>query len=154
MRRYCLVLLLMLLGPAPALADLAAGLAAYDAGDYVQARTEWQPLARAGDPEAQIALAELYIHGLGVVRDAARGVYWYRQAACRGAVVARLNLGDLYDRGLGVTRDRIKAYAWLELAARSRRPWAIQRRDGIGRQIGEGRIAEAKTLAAHILESC
>ncbi len=156
MRKPCLVTLLMLtlLGPAPVLAEMAAGLAAYDAGDYAQARTEWQPLAHAGDPEAQTALAGLYVQGLGMARNPAIAVYWYRRAACQGAVVAQLNLGDLYDRGLGVPRDQDKAYAWLALAARSGHLWAIQRRDGIGRQLGETRIAAATTPASRILQSC
>lgn len=156
MRKCCLVTLLMLilLGPAPVQADLAAGLAAYDAGDYALARAEWQPLAQAGDPEAQIALAGLYVQGLGLARDPAMAVYWYRQAACRGAVVAQLNLGDLYDRGLGVPRDQDKAYAWLALAARAGHRWAKQRRDGIGRELGDKRIAAATASAARMLQSC
>ena len=65
-------------------ADLAAGLAAFDAGDYRQAAEEWRPLAEAGDPEAQLALADLYRNGLGVPFDLAAAAAWYRRAAEQG----------------------------------------------------------------------
>ncbi len=49
---------LLLAATAPAArADFAEGLAAFDAGDYRGALEAWQPLAEAGDAEAQIALA-------------------------------------------------------------------------------------------------
>ncbi len=140
-------------GRADPRADFAAGLAAFDAGDYAVAHRNWQSLAQAGNPQAQIALAGLFIAGLGVTADAALAAAWYRRAALQGAAMAQLNLGDLYARGQGVQRDLVKAYAWLELAARSGQVWARQRRDEIGRKIGIIRIDEAMALADKLLDS-
>jgi len=42
-------------------ADMADGLAAFDAGDYATAFEEWRALARAGEAEAQVALAGVSI---------------------------------------------------------------------------------------------
>ena len=39
----------------PAAADLAGGIAAYDAGDYLTAYRELRSLAELGDPAAQLA---------------------------------------------------------------------------------------------------
>lgn len=71
MRAATLVALSLLFVGAPSRADIADGLAAYDAGDYATAVEEWRPLAEAGDTEAQVALAGLYLSGLGVPTDAA-----------------------------------------------------------------------------------
>jgi TPR repeat protein len=149
MRMICLVTVLVWLGLSPARADFAAGLQAYDGGDYALAWAEWQAQAQAGDPDAQIALAGLFIQGLGVARDPAMAVHWYRRAAQQGAVMAQLNLGDLYARGLGVERDLVRAYAWLELAARKGQNWARRRRDEIAKRLTPERIAAALTLVDH-----
>ncbi len=86
-------------------ADMADGLAAFDAGDYATAFEEWRALARAGEVEAQVALAGLYLAGQGTRADAAEALRWYRLAAEQGDAVAQLNLGDLLSRGLGVARE-------------------------------------------------
>ena len=38
---------------APAMADVKAGVDAWQQGDYAKAIAEWRPLALAGDPDAQ-----------------------------------------------------------------------------------------------------
>ena len=126
----------------------AAGLAAYDAGDYGSSLEAWQPLAGAGDVAAQVALAGLYMSGLGVARDPAEAVLWYRRAALAGDPVAQLNLGDLYGRGQGVPRDPLEAYAWFSLAADQGRRWAALRRDELAGQLTPGQLAEARELIA------
>src|ERR1700679_1014760 len=56
--------------PAPSSAavedPLAAGLAAYDGGDYAQALELLQPLAAAGSAPAQVKLGRLYANGFAV----------------------------------------------------------------------------------------
>ena len=44
-----IVVLVLAAGAMPARADFAAGMAAYDRGDYQTAYKEWLPLAKAGD---------------------------------------------------------------------------------------------------------
>jgi TPR repeat protein len=132
--RACLVLLLGLglltFWPhqaTPARADLTTGLAAYDAGDYQTALAQFRGLAEAGNQEAQVALADMLLQGLGGPADSAQALFWYRRAACRGNRIARLNLGELYAGSRGVRRDLPQAYFWLELAAREGSQWAVQR---------------------------
>ena len=61
----------------PALADFAAGLQAFDGGDYGVALENWQPLADAGDADAQTAIAGMYLAGAGVSQDFQLAAHWY-----------------------------------------------------------------------------
>jgi len=132
-------------------AGFSDGLAAYDAGDYGAAYQAWLPLARAGDGDAQAAIADLYLSGLldrPVGANARRrinitAVWWYRQAARCGHVIAQLNLGDLYADGVAVERDLVEAYLWLGLAARGGNAWAERRRGGLAGQLTPGQLAAA-----------
>ncbi len=128
---------------APAGADFAEGLAAYDGGDYRTAFEQWHALAEAGDAQAQTALAGLYQAGEGVPEDAAAALRWYRRAAEQGDAVAQQNLGDLYATGRGAARDLVRATVWLSLAAEQGRPWAARRRDGLSPQLSPEQHAEA-----------
>ncbi len=149
MKQHLVVTVLLLaVSAAPSRADFADGLAAYDAGDYRTSVEEWRPLAEAGDPEAQVALASLYLDGLGVARDQVEGARWYRLAAEQGEPVAQLNLGDLYSRGQGVPRDLAQAYLWLSLAAAQGRAWAERRRQDLARTMSGEDLAAAERLLA------
>ncbi len=125
-------------------ADMADGLAAFDAGDYATAFEEWRALARAGEVEAQVALAGLYLAGQGTRADADEALRWYRLAADRGDAVAQLNLGDILNRGLGVARDPVGAYVWFALAAAQGRHWPALRRDEIAARLNPAQRAEAE----------
>ncbi len=129
-------------------ADFAAGLAAYDGGDYRTAFEEWRALAEAGDAEAQTALAGLYLDGQGAPADAAEAVRWYRRAAEQGDAVAQQNLGDLYRLGRGVGRELVSAYVWLSRAAEQGRRWSAQRRDEIAERMSPVQLAEAEARLA------
>jgi hypothetical protein len=48
--------LLAVAGAGTAAADVPAGIAAWQAGDYARAVAEWRAPAEAGDPEAQFNL--------------------------------------------------------------------------------------------------
>jgi len=141
-------------------ADMADGLAAFDAGDYATAFEEWRALARAGEAEAQVALAGLYLAGQGTRADAAEALRWYHLAAGQGDAVARqgdavaqLNLGDLLSRGLGVARDPVGAYVWFALAAAQGRRWPALRRDEIAAELSPAQRAEAEARLAAWRES-
>ena len=58
--------LLALTGAGTAAADVPAGIAAWQAGDYARAVAEWRPLAEAGDADAQFNLGQAYRLGRGV----------------------------------------------------------------------------------------
>ena len=137
-------------------ADFSGGLAAYDGGDYDAAYLAWLPLARAGDGDAQAAIADLYLSGLldqpvganerrRIERTAA---WWYRQAARCGHIVAQLNLGELYNRGIGVERDLVEAFMWLGLAARGGNRWASEFQQRTASEMTPSQIAEATVRLA------
>ena len=120
-------------------ADFSEGLADHDGGDYYGVYLAWLPLAKAGDGEAQAAIADLYLSELLDQPDGAneRGriqrtaAWWYREAARCGHIVAQLNLGELYNSEIGVERDPVQAYVWLGLAAQGGNRWALEFRQRI-----------------------
>ena len=100
------------------LALLAKGYEAYfDNKDYTKAREIWEPLAEAGNAEAQFNLGVLYENGRGVARDYSKARKWWEKAAAAGDVKAQNNLGSLYENGLGVEQDYAKAREFYEKAA-------------------------------------
>ena len=54
---------------------------------------------------------------MGVVRNSAEAVRWFRLAADQGHAAAQGNLGIAYSNGLGVVRDAVEAARWFRLAA-------------------------------------
>lgn len=124
------VLLLGLLAvalPLPAAADLASGIAAYDAGDYVAADRALRGLAVLGDPAAAHVLARMYFAGQGVPADPQRGIEWERKAAEGGEPKAQLDLGLRYQYGLAVPQDIAAAETWYRMAAEQNLPAAQYR---------------------------
>ena len=104
--------------PAVAAADAAAGLAAYNRGDFGTALRIWQQLAPGGDVQAQTGLGVLYYNGQGVVPNHGEALHWFSQAAAQGDADAQYNLAVMYAHGLGVAPDTAAARQWLEEAAR------------------------------------
>ncbi len=90
--------------------------AAFEAGNYAEARELWLPLAEAGDAEAQNAVGTIYYLGLGVERNYRKALEWFEQAAKQGHSRAQRNLGMLYMDGHGTGQDYLKAYTWFYAA--------------------------------------
>ena len=103
--------------PHDAAADFAAGVAAYDRGDYETAYLEWLPLAESGDPAAQRNLGHLFRKGQGVTRDLVKAAEWYRRGAEFGFARAQANLASMHLQGDGVAQDYAEAAKWFERAA-------------------------------------
>ena len=76
-----------------------------------------QTAAKAGDAKAEYQLANLYLSGAGVRKDAAKAAAWYRKAADQGYGPAQSELGALYLRGIGVPKDEAQAIVWVRRAA-------------------------------------
>ncbi len=112
-----LVLGLVAALPGSAAADFAAGVTAYDRGNYAAAYREWLPLAERGDPAAQRNVAHLHRKGLGVARDPLKAAEWYRRAAELDFAPAQANLASMYLSGEGVPRQYVEAVKWFERAA-------------------------------------
>lgn len=105
---------------APALADVKAGFAMWERGDYAQAVSEWRPLAIAGDAQAQYNLAQAYRLGRGVPTDLKQAEIWYGKAAAQGNVQARDNYGLL----LFQNGDRAGAMRYIRESAERGEPRA------------------------------
>lgn len=103
----------ILLGASPAIADVKAGVDAWQQGDYAKALTEWRPLAEAGDPDAQFNMGQAYKLGRGVQPNFTTALDYYRKAAQQGHKRAEDNLGLLmFQQG-----DRAGALPYLQRAA-------------------------------------
>ncbi len=74
-------------------------------------------MAAEGDSTAQTALGLLYERGIGIARDLALALVWYRRAAAQGDALAEFHIGSLYERGEGVAVDYGEAAKWYRRAA-------------------------------------
>jgi TPR repeat protein len=141
-----LVLSLAIAVSAPA-ADFAAGLAAYQQGDFVAAAKEWRALADQGDSSSQFNLALLYYDGKGVPQDYTEAANWFRRAAEQDYQKAEHNLGAMYGAGKGVKRDYVQAYKWLNICAGKGDAGCVSQRDLIAKKLKPGQIAQAQRLS-------
>lgn len=97
----------------PALADVRAGVEAWQRGDYRKAVDEWRPLAIAGDADAQFNLGQAYKLGRGVPVDPGLAEQWFGKAAVQKHPQAEVNYGlALFQNG-----KHDEAAPWLDKAA-------------------------------------
>lgn len=73
--------------------------------------------AEAGDAEAMNYLGRCYSAGLGVEKDNAQKVAWYKKASDAGNATATFNVGYCYENGEGVQKDYAEAAKWYAKAA-------------------------------------
>ena len=102
---------------------LAEAFAAYYCGDYGRAAEIWQPLAEAGNGEAQFNLAYLYRNALGVKRSLYKSQMLYETLAIAGNTKAQNNLAAYYQDYPEVL-NLAKARLWYEQAAAAGDPKA------------------------------
>ncbi len=74
-------------------------------------------LAEKGDANAQSDLGSYYSLGLGVTKDYAEALKWYRMAADQGNAGAEDMLGTYYANGFGVEKNEAEAVKWYRKAA-------------------------------------
>jgi TPR repeat protein len=101
----------------PALADTAAGVAAYEGGDYANALKLLKPEAEKGDAVAQVKYGLMFAKGLGVSRNPAEAVPWFRKSAEQGNAEGQYALGVAYDVGDTGGIDRSQALVWYRKSA-------------------------------------
>ncbi len=102
---------------APAHADAASGLQAFQTGRFSDAYQAWRADADHGDAASALYLGVLYDTGFGVPQDYQRALAWYEVAAASGSKTAMFNAAVMYDAGRGTTADHQAARAWYERAA-------------------------------------
>ena len=93
------------------------GVDFYDAGRFAEALPLLTKEADAGSADAQARLAEMYLDGRGVEKDATLGLSFLTRAASGGNADAASRLGLLYEQGTGVSRDLREAMRWHSRAA-------------------------------------
>ena len=93
----------------PALADVRAGVEAWQRGDYRKAVDEWRDLAVAGDADAQYNMGQAYKLGRGVPVDPQMAESWFGKAARQGHEQAE----DNYALALFQGGRRAEALPWL-----------------------------------------
>lgn len=110
------------------------GLRFFDRGQPDQAKKDWEPLARAGDCDAQFRLGLLYFLGAGVPQSYDTAREWWFKAANLGQAFAQSLLGVMYAHdvknvstircvvtvdcrgGCGVEKNMVEAYKWASLS--------------------------------------
>ncbi len=80
--------------------------------DHEQALYHFEPLARAGNTEAQSLLGNMYYNGQGVEQDYGESFLWYHLAAEQGNKNAQYLVGNMYLLGEGVKQDNEQAAYW------------------------------------------
>ena len=96
-------------------AAFARANAAYDAGDYANARQIWHKLGAQNDLAALYNLGHIYRRGLGVEADLPRAIDYYQQAAQYGFAPAQYNLAMYY---FSAEQPKRGLY-WVQQAAKS-----------------------------------
>ena len=119
--------LLLTLFSALAEADVKAGIAAYQGGDFVAALSEFQQAARHDDIRALNYLGIMYAEGLGTLRDDYQAADLFYRAAILGYPEAMANLARMYAAGRGGRQDNKAAVSSYRAAANAGFPPAITR---------------------------
>lgn len=136
---------LLALGAAsPALADVKAGVDAWERGDFERAIAEWRDPAAKGDADAQFNLGQAYKLGRGVPMDLKLAESWYKKAADRGHVQA----ADNYGLVLFQDNRRDEAMPYIRASAARGEPRAQY---VLGTAMFNGDIAEKDWVQAYAL---
>ena len=86
-----------------------ADYSSYYHGDFKKAFKEVLPIAKAGDPGAQVFIANLCSSGLGVNVNNKQAFYWYTKAEEQNSAAGCVGLGVMYRNGTYVKQNDKKA---------------------------------------------
>jgi TPR repeat protein len=86
----------------------------WDRGDVSRAYKAFLSLAKRGDPSSQLNVGYFFDQGIGVARNEAKALYWYRRAYARKVAGAGANIAMIFRDG-GETR---RAIQWFLRAAK------------------------------------
>ena len=100
-----------------------AAVMALKEGRYLEARRQFQPLARMGLADAQYWMGQIYAFGWGVKQYEREANYWFRRAAkwqttgTAPEAAAQFFVGEAYEQGIGVEKNPMEADRWYRMAA-------------------------------------
>ncbi len=92
---------------------LNSGIAAFEAKHFVRAAELLEPLAEAGNAEAQYRVAIMAQNGLGMVENQLLAYKYMKAAAEAGLPLAQHGLGFMYLEGECVDKNAEKALEWF-----------------------------------------
>lgn len=101
--RNVAILYLVLIGSVAHADALQDGQSAIHRKDYPAAIRLLDPLAQAGNAQAQLRMGLLHYHGHGVRENDALALAWFEKAARQGLAEAQFHLGNMYAYGLANT---------------------------------------------------
>lgn len=100
-----------------AMADINAGIEAYNKDNYSVAYTEFKNASQSGDAFGHHLFASLYYQGHGVEKNIPKAAKLFELATNQGYAPSHANLGLMYHSGDGVEPDSEKAlYHYSEAA--------------------------------------
>ena len=104
--------------------NLSSGVKAYYNGDYKRAFQFLTPLAKGGEPQAQVRVARMLLEARGTNRDKPRAIGMFsaalgpvQLAAQEGSAWAQSDLADYYVDGFVIDKDLASAAFWYRKAA-------------------------------------
>ena len=122
MRTTAIAIMLCLFSGSLLAGPLEDGLSAFSARRYADAAAVLTPLARNGNPQAQVHVGLMHFYGLGVAESEATAFDWFTRSAIQGSPEGMFYLGNMYLYGNGVptaqTDPDISAAQWFFRAAR------------------------------------
>ncbi|WP_104992636.1 tetratricopeptide repeat protein [Deinococcus sp. NW-56] len=111
---------------APPKAPLSACEQLYEQKAYADAAQACEPVAEAGNAQAQLILGLLYLGGLEVPGNPQRAVVWLMKAAGQKVAEAQYQLGMAYLSGTGLSAPNlVTGVEWLLKAAEQQHPAAL-----------------------------
>jgi TPR repeat protein len=114
--------------------------------DYGRALEAFRKTARDGYAPAQLALAKMYLDGVGVQRDPRIAAEWCAKAAKQGLLEAEFMSGLMAANGDGMAQNPSGAANWYKKAAAQGHPKA-QLNLGLAYETGTGvRLDQAQAL--------
>jgi TPR repeat protein len=123
--------------------------------DYIEAykwlsksATPNPPYTPLGLSSAQYFLGTLYDDGLGVPRDYAKAVEWYKKASEQNDSDAQNKLGAKFAEGSGVKKDLTQALKWFTIAAANGNEKGKDNRDKAEKLLSKSDIKKAQTQAS------
>ena len=124
--------------------SIIAGVEAWSAKKYDQAYKIFLENAEKGSPPAMTALGYMYAQGVGVKKDLAEGLKWYRQAAAAGEVYGMYYLSALLRSDPKLEGREGEGMALLEEAVKKDLPEACREYHKILQD--SGRLTEAQAF--------
>ena len=122
-------------------ADFKKGVDEYNKQNYLNAFTEWMPLAKKGNIAAQYNIGRMFYLGQGVPKDYNKAIKWFELSAKKGYSDAQVFIGNMYDRGHGVLKNFKVAAKWFKIASEQNNAMA-QSKLGVLYLKGEGVIKD------------